>query len=124
MELSIFVAKIIAIVYLSAGIGAVSKQSSFKKMIEGFEKSPVNTYMAGLLAVIVGMLLVEYHNIWVKDWTVLITIIGWAALLKGILFIAFPKIISYFKGLYEYTVLWGVVLLAIGLLFGYFGFVM
>ena len=61
--------------------------------------------------------------IWAKDWTVLITIIGWVSLLKGIILIAFPQSISSFKGIYKNTRLWGIFMIAIGLLFGYFGFI-
>jgi len=38
------------------------------------ERNAGLTYMMGLLAVIVGFLIVHYHNLWAKDWTVLITI--------------------------------------------------
>ena len=123
MELSIFLANIIAIVYLAAGVGVLSSKISLAKVVDDFEKSPGLTMLAGMFGVIIGMLLVEYHNFWVKDWTVLITIIGWLALLKGIMLIAFPQMISEFKPWYKNSQGWGILMLVVGLVFGYFGFI-
>ena len=124
MELSIFVAKTFAIIYFAAGIGAVTGGLKLEKIVKEFEKSTISAYMAGLFAVIIGMLLIEHHNIWVKNWTVLITLIGWIALLKGVFFIAFPKSISYFKNCYKNNRLWGLLMISISILFGYLGFIL
>ena len=122
MELSILVAKIMALAYISVGIGMLSGKLTYNKIIGGFEKSPGLTYLAGIFTLIIGVLLVEYHNIWVKNWTVLITIIGWVALIKGVMLVAFPQFISYFKNWYKNTRAWSIFIIALGLLFGYFGF--
>ena len=124
MELSILVAKILALYYLAAGVGVLSGKVKADKMIKSFEDSPGLTLISGFFMIIIGALLVEYHNIWVKAWTVLVTIIGWVALIKGVLFIAYPQLLLSFKGMYKNTKpWWGVIGIALGLLFGYFGFV-
>lgn len=124
MELSVLAARIFALTYISAGIAALSGRITFSRIAEDFERSPGLTFISGFIALILGMLLVHYHNIWHKDWTVLITIVGWASLLKGIMLIAFPLSILSFKGMYRNTRVWGVFMLAIGLMFGYCGFMM
>lgn len=123
MALSIFVARCLSVVYVSAGIAAVSGKISFNRVIEDFERSPGLTYITGFITIIAGMSLVTYHNIWVKDWAVVITIIGWLALVKGFMFIAFPGLISSFKGMYKNAKAWGVLVIALGILFGYLGFI-
>ena len=122
MELSILVAKIAALTYLSAGIAALSGKMDYKKIVDSFNASPALTYVTGLFALIIGMILVENHNIWVKDWPVLITIIGWASTIKGVMLIAFPDVMDSFKPVFKNTTGVGIFLLALGLLFGYFGF--
>jgi len=123
MELSIFIAKIIAIIYISIGIGVLGKKGVFKEMIKDFEKSKGLALLSGFITVVLGMLLIRYHNIWVNDWTVIITIFGWIALIKGIMLLAFPEFILKFKNAYKGKQ-WGYVLLLIGLIFGYLGFLM
>ena len=101
MELSIFIAKISALVFLAIGFNMWSGKMNIKKMIEEYENSSALTYLGGAMSLIIGMLLIEYHNIWVKDWTVVITIIGWVATLKGVLLLANPKFVFRFKNCYK-----------------------
>lgn len=122
MELSVLVAKIAALVYLSAGVGALFATVNYNKVIEEFQKSTSLSYLAGFMALVIGMLLVNYHNVWEWNWTVLITIIGWAGVLKGMVLIAFPGAIAPFRHVFKNIRALGVVLIALGLLFGYFGF--
>lgn len=123
MEVSIITAKIIALTYISFGIAVLREKAVFSQFIADFEKSPALIFLTGFIALIIGMLLVEHHNVWAKNWTVLITLIGWASLLKGIMLLAFPEAASQFKNLYSNTRVSGIFIIAIGLLFGYFGFI-
>jgi hypothetical protein len=123
MELSLLVARILALTYISAGIAALSGKITFGKIVEDFERSQGLTFVTGFITLIFGMVLVTYHNLWVKDWTVLITLIGWISVLKGVMLTAFPQVILYFKGLYKNTRAWGIFMIVFGLLFGYLGFI-
>ena len=121
MELSVLVARILALTYISTGIAALSGKITFGKVVESFEKSSGLTFISGFITLAFGMVLITYHNVWVKSWIVLITIIGWMSLLKGFMFIIFPQAISSFKGMYKNNRVWGAIMLVFGLLFGYFG---
>jgi hypothetical protein len=55
-------------------------------------KNTALTYFMGFTAVIIGFLMMNYHNVWEKNWTVLITIMGWLALIKGVLIIGLAPI--------------------------------
>ncbi len=123
MELSILMAKIVAILYLSIGISIVAGQTTHKKLFKSYEESPGLVFISGFMLVILSALLIQYHNIWIKDWTVLITIIAWAMLIKGFLFLAFPKSFLSFGSKYAQTKNWmGYIIVVIALVFGYFGF--
>jgi hypothetical protein len=123
MELSILAAKIICLIFVLTGIGGLSGKIDFNKMVGDFEKSVGLTFIAGIYTLVIGALLVNYHNIWAKDWTVLVTIIGWIALVKGCLLIIHPQFIRIGKGVYRNAQLLGAVMLILGAIFGYFGFI-
>lgn len=126
MELSILIAKITAVIYLSAALGAIFSANHYRRVIDDLFNNAGLTYLAGFTAVIIGFLIVTYHNIWEKDWTILITILGWLALTKGVLIIAFPEFVrSYSKPVFAGRGLkiFPYIAILIGLLFGYFGFV-
>jgi hypothetical protein len=102
MELSILIAKIASVVYLSAALGAVVNRDYYRRVLDDAFKNAALTYFMGFTAAVLGLLMVNFHNIWVRDWTVLVTILGWLALLKGVLIIAFPKFVqSYSKLILE-----------------------
>lgn len=44
-----------------------------------------------IITLIMGLVTVILYNLWVKDWRVLITILGWSTLIKGISKIRFPE---------------------------------
>ena len=113
-------------VYLSAALGAVFSRDHYRRILDDVSKNAAQTYFMGFTAVILGFIMVSYHNTWVQDWTVLVTILGWLALIKGILIITFPRFVqSYSKPILEGKGLQSFPYLAafVGLLFGYFGFV-
>jgi predicted MFS family arabinose efflux permease len=122
-ELTILVARIAAVAYLAFGVAAFRGNFDVKKLMDSFEKSPGLSIFTGMFTLIMGMLLVHSHNIWVQDWPVLVTIIGWAATIKGVLFIAAPEVLKSFVPMFKKTQGVGLFVIGIGLVFGYFGFV-
>ena len=45
---------------------------------------PPVVYLSGVLMFVGGLAIVRAHNTWRRDWTVLITLVGWATLLLGL----------------------------------------
>ncbi|MDP2691570.1 MAG: hypothetical protein Q8O95_04175 [bacterium] len=122
MTFSLLIAKIFCLAYLATGVGALSGKISFQRIIADFEKSPALTYLGGFVSLIFGVYVVQFHNTWAADWTILVTLVGWVALFKGIILISFPQSLSYFKGWFKTARTYGIALIIIGLVFGYFGF--
>ena len=118
------VAKLSAIFFLSVGIYALSGKLDVKKMLKSFDESPGLTIMSGFAMIVIGGLLIEYHNIWVKDWPVLVTILGWASMIKGVTFITCPRIFSGLEGTLKDLKAQplGYIIIVVGLIYGYFGF--
>ena len=55
-------------------------------------------YLSGVLIFIAGLSIVRKHNIWVRSWQTLITIIGWLGLVLGTLRMFLPQLyISKFR---------------------------
>ena len=45
----------------------------------------------GYITLIMGLVTAILHNVWVADWRVVITILGWSTVIKGIMKIGFPE---------------------------------
>jgi di/tricarboxylate transporter len=48
------------------------------------QQIPPVAYVSGVLLFVAGLAILRIHNKWVRDWTVLITLTGWIALLSGL----------------------------------------
>ena len=47
----------------------------------------------GYITLIMGLVTVILHNVWIWDWPVIITVLGWSTLIKGITKVGFPETI-------------------------------
>jgi hypothetical protein len=125
METSILIAKIIGIIYLSFGLGILINTKLYQKLLEQLLIDPSIRILGSVMAIIIGILILEYHNVWEANWTLVISIIGWAALIKGILLLSFPKFIVIVKPLFknEKTLrILAIFVFIFGLIFTYLGF--
>ncbi|HSD73945.1 MAG TPA: hypothetical protein VLB75_04195 [Steroidobacteraceae bacterium] len=81
-----------------------------------------HVYLNGTLIFIAGLALVRAHNVWSRRWPVLITLVGWFAIVAGLARMAAP-VVSQQAGRSP-AVLFGslIVLLAIGIILTYKSF--
>jgi len=125
METSIFVARLLAVVDVVVGIGILMNPAYYHKMMTDLMKNTTFLFFGGTTNLVIGTLLVTYHNIWELSWVVLITITGYMALLKGVSLLVFPGHVNMWQPLIKESALSKVAIFSIvlGLIFGYFGFV-
>lgn len=115
----------LCIIYLSIGVGLAFSTSYYQETFRRISKDHTYLFLGGWIATTLGVMLVHSHNIWVPDWRVLITMVSWMILLKGILLLAIPQFIKLFeewftpRGIQRYML---PMVIALGLVFGYFGF--
>jgi hypothetical protein len=50
--------------------------------------------LAAFLAIIIGLLNILFHNKWEPDWTIIITLMGWGALIEGLFLFTFPNLVA------------------------------
>ena len=118
--------QVFSIVYISIGLGIVINGEFYKGMFEDFVERPATLYLGGVMALVVGYLLVAFHNTWTADLSVIITVLGWMALIKGVVILVCPKrMISLTKALVEkknFMKIEAIVAIVIGLVFAGLGF--
>jgi hypothetical protein len=101
MATSIFLAKIFGPYFIFVALGGLFNLKTYQKLLDDFCKSPALLYMGGIFALVSGLLVVAFHNVWVADWTVIITIFGWGAIIKGAWLIVFPGSVAKFTQVYH-----------------------
>ncbi len=123
MELSILIARIFSVIYIASGVAVLFATINFNDIVSDFEKSPALTFTAGCVGIVAGLVLLQFHNLWVKNWTVMITILSWCMLIGGVIAVIFPKSLSFKKSFIKNSRLLGILMVLFGLFFGYFGFI-
>jgi len=121
MEISIFLARFWGSFFMI--LGALSVGAKFLGRVIEYTEDKTITISTGYITFLLGLATVVAHNIWVMDWRLAITILGWGTLLKGIEKIGFPDRINkkaqFFKGA---SVMWGGVIFLIGVLLFWISF--
>jgi hypothetical protein len=118
--------QLIGLAYLAIGVGMLLNQELYKKVFTDFVENKAILYMGGVMALVIGYLLVTFHNVWVCDWTVIITVVGWMALIKGMVILIRPSwIIDLTKAIVNkerFLKIEGIIVTVIGVLLLFLGF--
>ena len=90
MQTSILLAKIFGIYLVILPLAYFLNKNLLSSLISLF-KNKASLFISGVVALFIGIIIVLNHNIWTQDWRVIITIFGWAAIMKGLLRILWPS---------------------------------
>jgi hypothetical protein len=127
MANSIFLAKLIGPIMLAVGVGILVNAAIYRALADEFLRSRALIYLSGLLTMTAGMALVLTHNVWVRDWRTVITVLGWLAAIGGAIRIVAPQgterlgraMLKSRMGIAVAGAVW----IAIGALLCYFGYI-
>lgn len=97
METSLFIARTLAIAYLSFGLGLLLNRSYYEKEIPKILESTTLRLYGGFFATVFGATLIHFHSHWAMNWTAIITAFGWLGLIKGISLLVFPRSVQFYK---------------------------
>ncbi|UCG56096.1 MAG: hypothetical protein JSU70_14630 [Phycisphaerales bacterium] len=118
--------QIVSLVYIAVGIGILINPEFYKKLLEDFVEDAPFLYLGGIAALVAGYLILAFHGAWTMDLSVVITIFGWIALIKGILILVQPNImIALSKAMTKNKSIlriWAVVAIVLGPAFSFLGF--
>ncbi|MDH3324646.1 MAG: hypothetical protein OEL89_03345 [Candidatus Peregrinibacteria bacterium] len=112
-----------ATLYVAIGFGIIINLETYKKIFANFVDSKSTTFITGLLSMVVGFLIMIFHNTWTSDLTVIITIMGWLAFTKGALVVLMPNVFTIMVKTVSKSKTWllteGIVALLLGASFMY-----
>jgi hypothetical protein len=91
MATSIFLAKLIGPVCLVIGLALLIDRAGFRSLSSQFLDSPALMFLSGVITMLAGLAVVLTHNVWAGDWRILITILGWLAVIGGAARILAPQ---------------------------------
>ncbi len=100
MDISVFIARILGPLFITVGLGIMFNRGYYVRVMEDFCKNYALLFFTSLFPLVFGMVVLMFHNMWVADWRVIITIYGWGGLIKGIWLLLFPNTVHGFMQIY------------------------
>jgi len=91
MPTSLFLAKLIGPVCLVIGLALLINGAAFRALAGDFLNNPALMFLSGVITLPAGLAIVLTHNVWAGDWRILITILGWLAVIGGLIRILAPQ---------------------------------
>ena len=89
MEISIFFARLWGSFFIIFGSLFIITRQLGKTIEMTDDKAFVIS--TGYITMLMGLVTVILHNIWVASWEIVITILGWSTLIKGLMKIGWPE---------------------------------
>lgn len=126
MWTSIFIARLLGPIFVIVGTALLVRTQMFRGILQEFIRSQALLYLAGFFGLLAGMALVLTHNVWILDWRLIITLVGWVTIVRALVSIFQPrwivtagtKIVKH-RGIFIVAAATNLVL---GLVLSYFGY--
>lgn len=89
--MSLYLGQLMSVVFVVVGLALLLRSKHYISAYKAWMKHEGLMLFTTMVVFTAGVALVLVHNVWVASWEVLITIVGWAMILKGVLLGFFPK---------------------------------
>lgn len=90
MDTSTFLARLIGLMFIVAGAFVLINKDRIRSIVNSLHNDPALLTIAGMMNVLMGLLIVLSHNVW-TGWPILITVIGYLIIVKGLLRLFAPE---------------------------------
>ena len=94
--MSEIVSTILSLMILILGFSYMLQPGPWARLAKDAIESPGRYIPMVLFLLTMGLVIVMTHNIWVLDWPVVITFVGWSMTIKGIVYLIFPQTMKRF----------------------------
>jgi hypothetical protein len=94
MDTTVFLAQVWGPVILAVGLGMIFSRNYYLRVYNELDRETLATMTFGILAIAVGIVHVQAHNVWGNLPQIIVSFLGWALLLKGLAFAIVPKLVD------------------------------
>jgi hypothetical protein len=87
---------ILLVIGIGMAFGLMMEGEGYSNVLKEFIANRALIFLTGVLALLAGVAIVNVHNVWAPDWRVIITVLGWLLVLRGIMLLVFPLTVQVF----------------------------
>ena len=119
-----YLAEIWGVSMVVVSLALLVKEKHLKRLFAAME-TETGLFSWGLVSFVIGISMILANNVWVASWQVVVTILGWMSLVKGLSLLFLPEMTKFMVKKMEnasflpYAL---VIMVFVGLAITYFGF--
>ncbi len=91
MSLTIFFLQFLGLLFLVIGCSIVLHSKQYARLVKDLEEFSLAYYLSALLPLMLGLAMVLVHNVWGTTEEILVSVVGWLTLTKGLLRLLVPQ---------------------------------
>jgi hypothetical protein len=95
MQRSQYIARLIGPVFATIGIGVLANQATYRQIAAQFLAVYPFIYFSGVAVLIAGLVILNAHHAWTRDWRSVITALGWLMSVIGVYRIIAPQFVNF-----------------------------
>jgi len=80
--------------FMAVAAALLINRRTIAGLVSGTLNSPEFIFFSGIFTLLAGLAIVRVHNLWSAEWTILVTVLGWLAIIGGLLRIIWPERVS------------------------------
>jgi hypothetical protein len=88
---TLFLAQIMGLYMVIMPIILIQRRELYRNLLRGVDKPNLALMTGASIGLILGLILVDVHNIWVWKPQIVITLVSWLVLIKSILWLSMPE---------------------------------
>lgn len=124
MVLSNYLAEVWGISIVVVSLALLIKPNYLKRLFAEVENE-TTMFFWGMVSLVIGIAMILSYNVWEQNWQVIITILGWGSLVKGLSVLFLPELMkSWVKKMenQQWLPIALVIMVFVGLVITYLGF--
>lgn len=95
MHASYIIARLIGPLLSAIGVGILINHEVYSVLVRQFIAAYPFVYISGMLLMLTGLIVLNLHSSWTRDWRSAITLFGWVATIVGAFRIIAPQFAVY-----------------------------
>src|SRR5208337_3624672 len=94
MQTPNFIAELLGFMLIVIPLSMILKQTLIKKVIQQVANNETVLYYSGIVSFVAGLAIVLGCHSWIYTWQIIIPVLGWLILLRGLFCIFFTSIVA------------------------------
>jgi uncharacterized membrane protein len=118
VQTSLIIARLVGPLFATIGVGMLTNTETYRQIAQQYLTNPAIIYFSGIVVLLIGLAILNFHSAWTRDWRSAVTFIGWLMTVVGVWRIIAPQFIPFVAGAViankHFFVAFGVMLVTLG----------